>query len=365
MKILVYLAHPAHFYLFKNSIAELRKKNHTVIIASKNKDVLQQLLIEHKEDYVKIEKKQRADNKIAIVWNSIFRSLRLGAIIKKNKIDLVVSSAADFAPICRMYGAPIINFLEDDLAEFPMYSRIFGPFINQIICPVSCDTGRLEEKTIHYPGNQELAYLHPNSFIPSWDIVKALFSKDKKNYIFRFAKLTAWHDDNISGISNKTAEKIINYLGALGNVFISSERELPESIDKFRIKISAKEMHHFLFYADLLISDSQTMTAEAAVLGTPSVRYNDWVGRLGYLEELETKYGLTFGVKSGEEEILLKIIKEVISKSEDKTYWQQNRKKFINNSIQTDKMITWFIENYPNSVSTCSGNKSYIFNNFR
>jgi hypothetical protein len=70
-------------------------------------------------------------------------------------------------------------------------------------------------------------------------------------------------------------------------------------------------------------------------------------------------------VKSGEEEILLKIIKEVISKSEDKTYWQQNRKKFINNSIQTDKMITWFIENYPNSVSTCSGNKSYIFNNFR
>ncbi len=35
------------------------------------------------------------------------------------------------------------------------------------------------------------------------------------------------------------------------------------------------------------------MIAEAAVLGTPSIRFNDFVGKLGYLEDLEHKYGLT------------------------------------------------------------------------
>lgn len=29
------------------------------------------------------------------------------------------------------------------------------------------------------------------------------------------------------------------------------------------------------------------MAAEATILGTPSIRFNDFVGKLGYLEELE------------------------------------------------------------------------------
>ena len=38
------------------------------------------------------------------------------------------------------------------------------------------------------------------------------------------------------------------------------------------------------------------MAAEAGVLGVPFVRFNDSVGRIGYLKELEDVYELGYGV---------------------------------------------------------------------
>ena len=55
-------------------------------------------------------------------------------------------------------------------------------------------------------------------------------------------------------------------------------------------------MHHALYFAEMFIGDSQTMTAEAAVLGTPALRLNNFVGKLGYLNELERKFNLTYGL---------------------------------------------------------------------
>ena len=71
-------------------------------------------------------------------------------------------------------------------------------------------------------------------------------------------------------------------------------------------------MHHALYYADIYIGDSQTMTAEAAVLGTPALRFNDFVGKLSYLEELEHKYELTYGIKTSEPEKLYEKIREIL-----------------------------------------------------
>ena len=44
------------------------------------------------------------------------------------------------------------------------------------------------------------------------------------------------------------------------------------------------------------------MAAEAGVLGTPFVRFNDFVGRLSYLNELENKYHLGRGHKTNDVE---------------------------------------------------------------
>ncbi len=55
-------------------------------------------------------------------------------------------------------------------------------------------------------------------------------------------------------------------------------------------------MHHVMAFASLYIGDSQTMAAEAGVLGVPFVRFNDFVGRIGYLRELEDTYHLGYGI---------------------------------------------------------------------
>nr|BBJ04652.1 hypothetical protein YBY_25010 [Marinobacter nauticus] len=46
-------------------------------------------------------------------------------------------------------------------------------------------------------------------------------------------------------------------------------------------------MHHVLAHARLVVTDSQTMTAEAACLGVSVVRVSTFVGKLSYLDDLE------------------------------------------------------------------------------
>ena len=61
-------------------------------------------------------------------------------------------------------------------------------------------------------------------------------------------------------------------------------------------------------------------SAEAGVLGIPFIRYNDFVGKIGYLADLEDNYELGTGIKPGDhqdiEAATLSIIKNVESKSE-------------------------------------------------
>ena len=71
--------------------------------------------------------------------------------------------------------------------------------------------------------------------------------------------------------------------------------------EKYRIKINPLDMHHVMAFASLYIGDSQTMAAEAGVLGVPFVWFNDFVGRIGYLRELEDKYELGYGIKASAE----------------------------------------------------------------
>ena len=49
------------------------------------------------------------------------------------------------------------------------------------------------------------------------------------------------------------------------------------------------------------------MAVEASVLGVPSVRYNSFYRKSSVLDELEYKFGLTFGFHAGAENELEKM----------------------------------------------------------
>ncbi|MBL7935369.1 MAG: hypothetical protein JNM51_06135, partial [Bacteroidia bacterium] len=73
MTVLVYLGHPAHFHLFKESIKSLQAKSHKVVIVIKSKDVLEKLLIDSNLPYINIAPKLKKNGKIALYVSLIKR----------------------------------------------------------------------------------------------------------------------------------------------------------------------------------------------------------------------------------------------------------------------------------------------------
>jgi len=154
----------------------------------------------------------------------------------------------------------------------------------------------------------------------------------------------------IQGITAQIAESIIEILSPYGKIYITSERELESQFEPYRLNINPLDMHHVMAFADIYIGDSQTMAAEAGVLGIPFVRFNDFVGRLSYLNELELKYQLGFGHKTSDEKGMLKSIDKLVKMEERKKIFAERRKKMLSEKIDFAKFQTWFIENYPGSV---------------
>ena len=108
-------------------------------------------------------------------------------------------------------------------------------------------------------------------------------------------------------------------------------------------------------FASLYIGDSQTMAAEAGVLGVPFVRFNDFVGRIGYLRELEDRYELGYGIKAssdGSVDALCARVQELVAlpAKERKAMFEARRERMLSEKIDCAKFLTWFIEEYPASV---------------
>lgn len=360
MKYLFYFGHPAHYHFYIPLIKKLQNNNEIKIVI-KNKDVLQKLLENEKISYVKISNKEIKKSKFEILNDLLIRDFKLFKIAIKYKPDLMIGSISDITHVGKLLNIPSIVMLEDDLAEVPQFDKITSPWASCLITPESCDVGKWNYKTVKYNGYQELTYLSEDYFKPNNEIVKNIFNLSQKNYIIRFSALSAYHDVGKSGITHKTAITIIKTLKKYGNVFITSEGQLEPELEKYRININPIHMHHYLYFADIYIGDSQTMTAEAAILGTPSVRFNDFVGKLGYLEELEHKYGLTYGIKTNEEDSLLLKIKELIVKQNLKKEWQKKAQLMLKEKIEVTSFLIWFLENYPKSFNILKKDPDYQY----
>lgn len=116
-----------------------------------------------------------------------------------------------------------------------------------------------------------------------------------------------------------------------------------------------------MYYATMLIGDSQTMTSEAAVIGTPAIRSNTFVGRISYLEEEEHKYNLTYGFLPTNSEAMFQKIDELLALPDLKATWQERRMKMLEDKIDVSAFFVWFIENYPESAKIIRENPDYQF----
>tara|TARA_B110000008_G_scaffold271107_1_gene302165 strand:+ start:3020 stop:4114 length:1095 start_codon:yes stop_codon:yes gene_type:complete len=359
MKILFHLGHPAHFHLFKNVIINLIKNKHEVFILIKKKDILEDLLKESGFSYHNILPKGRRDSKIGIAIGQLYQDFRMLRFCIKNRPDILIGTSVAISHVGKILVIPSINVNEDDAEVVPLYAKLAYPMASVILAPNVCSTGIWKKKTIQYSSYHELAYLHPNHFKPRKEVVQKYFNPKEKYFVIRFAKLTAHHDEGVEGLNKDIATRIIELLLPYGRVFITSERKLEADFEKYRIDINPLDIHDVMAYASMYIGDSQTMAAEAAVLGIPFIRFNDFVGRISYLEELENKYKLGFGIKTNNPDKLIETLKQLLKQKDCKKFYQERKKKMLSEKINYADFLSWFIENYPKSSKIMKENTDY------
>lgn len=358
MKILIYCAHPAQFLFYKFVIKKLKEKGHQVKLLIKSKDVLELLIKAEGFDYENILIEGRKDSKIGIIIGLLKRLFRINKIVRKFKPDILLGTDASIAQLAWFYRKPGIITLEDDAEIIPNLAKLAFPFAKHIITPLECSVGKWGSKKIGYAGYMKLAYLHPSYFKPD----KSKLSDVKQPfYLIRLSHLKAHHDFGIQGISLSILDTIIDKLEKKGSVLISSERPLPEKYTKYLIKIEPQNIHHYLNFADLLICDSQSMAMEAAMLGTASIRFSDFAGKISVLEELEHNYNLTYGIPTNKPEQLFKKLDELLLMNKLQSVFKDRRDKMLQDKIDVTAFMVWFIENYPQSAKIMKDNPEYQY----
>lgn len=349
VKILFFIVHPAKFHLFKHTINILKHRGHQIDTVIINKDVLEDLVISEGWDYANIfpegRRKKKSPSFLSTCVSAGKTVWRLASYTKGKKYDLFITDDL-LVVIGKLKKIPTLLFQDDDVSVVPESAWLMK-LCTKVVSPACSHMGRFKNKKIAYQGNHELAYLHPKYFAPDHNIVKT-FNPDGKRYsILRLVSLTATHDRGKHGIINQQALKLISLLKNYGNVFITSERPLPPELEKYRICIDPEKIAHALAFADLFIGDSQTMTSEAAVLGTPSLRFNDFVGKISYLEEEEHRFGLTYGFPTNAFDDLYAKAKELLGRPDLKDEWSKRRDNLLNSYIDVTKFIVDLIEKYP------------------
>lgn len=346
MRLLIDVNHPAHVHLFRNLSRVLEQRGNNVLWAARPRDVIEDLLVRYKCNYKMLTLPRKGYLNLA--KELVKRDIRLFRLVGDFKPEIMVGTSVCITHVSKVAPAKSIVFNEDNL-DLKKLSLICYPFADTI-CTPDCFQEHFGPKHIKYPSYHELAYLHPNRFQPDPKILKKLkVFKGKKYFILRFVSFSASHDAGEAGISLTLGKQLIEKLAPFGKIFITSERTLVPEFERYRISIAPHEIFDALYYATMCIGDSQTVIAEAAVLGTPAIRCNTYVGHQGkvpYLDELEDKYGLTYGFLPNDEDKMFDKIIELLNKPDLKEEWQKRRNRMLMDKIDLTDWMVNFVKNY-------------------
>ena len=347
MNILMDIAHPAHVHLLRNTYFELVEKGHNVFVTVKDIPAAIILLDRYQIPYIYLGGKR--DSLLGKAILQFKYNFTIWKLVVAEKIDIGFCSSMTIAHISRISRMKSVLLDDDDDEVEPLYVKYAHPYANTILSP-DC-LKRKSSKTIYYSGYHELAYLYPSRFSPDLKVLSDIGLKESDTYyLLRFNAFKAHHDSGVKGLSPDDKRKLIQTLEKTGRVFITTESEIDEEFRKYQLKVSPEKVHSLIYYASMLIGDSQTMTSEAAVLGTPAIRCNTFVGRISYLEEEEHKYGLTYGFRPENSNAMFAKIEELIAIPDLKNEWQRRRQKMLADKIDVTAFQVWFIENYSESA---------------
>lgn len=361
MNILIDIGHPGQVHLFRYVIKQLQKKNHKVIVTVKDISSAKRLLEAFDIEYLSLGKK--FDSVFLKGLSQIRYNFNLYRIAVQEKIDVAVGSSITIAHVSVVHKMKALVLDDDDAEVVKLFSLFAHPFADCILSPSALAHQRTGRKDHSYAGTHELFYLHPTYFTPDPSVLPEVGLKpDEPFFLVRFVSGKAYHDKGEKWMTNSQKMRIVKLLETDGKVLITTEREIEPEFQKWQLKISPERIHHLMYYATIFVGDSQTMTSEAAILGTPALKCNSFAHKLSIPNMLEEKYNLCYSYHPSEFEKMYSKISDLLHNSNLKVEWNKKKERFLGDSIDPTSFVVWFIENYPESKKVMRGNPDFQYN---
>lgn len=338
-KLVAFLpAHPKQVWILR-SIADELSPVADVLWVLRDKDCSVPLAKALGLDYILMSKAAsgRWGNALELAGN-IIRCVRIS---REHEVDMWVTKYGCGSIAARLTGAKSLAYGDDDVDIVPVTAWTSFPFAEMALVTRHTRMGRFEHKAVRFQGCFELCYLHPSRFTPDRAIWTEMGLADGEPYaIVRLSSLRAHHDHGIRGASTELLRRLVQLSGNRFRLLITSEDPLVPEFEPLRLTIPPQRIMHALAFAEFFVGDGQTMTTEAAVLGTPAFRINDFVGRIASMEEIAS-YGLTFGFRPGQESVLLNALNECLGMSNRKAIFAERRQRYLSDSIDP---VPWFAQ---------------------
>ena len=352
MRVGIFINTPAQFHFYRNIAARLKERGHEVRLLFRKYGEIEDLIREMGYDATIFSYKANSKyGKILALPGDVIRAYKY---LKDFKPDLVTGFGVYDAYTSLLLRSGCVVFNDSEPRVNPLsYSiqvKAYMPFIDTILTPDSF-RDELGKKHLKVASYKEMAYLHPDYYTPQDDVLDIMgLSKNDEYVMLRFNAFDAVHDAGIKGFTNEDKIRLVRELEKHAHVFVSAEGKVPRELERNLLPVPKSRIHDVIYYAKLLVTDTQTMATEAALLGTPVIRSNKFVGPkdMGNFIELEERFGLMFNIRDPGEAIQKAI--ELVQTEGLKKEWQKKRKKLLEEKIDITSFMVWFLENYPHSL---------------
>jgi predicted glycosyltransferase len=334
---------PAQAHQFRPAVQELERSGHAPLVLARDYGCTIDLLEFNNLPY-------EIYGAAGMEKNSLYRRLpkhyyQVCKRVLQYDPDVVFGRSVFAAHAGTFARTPTILIVDSEVTSID--HRLSRPVADLILTPHTFKK-HLGDCHYRFNGFTECAYLHPNVREPTTDIRSELgLAPDDHYAILRFNCLRAHHDVGESGFTIDQRNRLIEKLSDHVTVFVSDEAveggAAPPSAQAYDLHPAL--MHDALAEAELLIADTQTMVTEAALLGTPAIRSNSFVGDsdMGNFLELE-QAGLIRNHADFDD--VLDSAQELLADETAHTRWQQKSREFMADKVDLTDLIVYVALSY-------------------
>lgn len=286
MRYLIFANTPAHVHLYRPLVDRLVGDGADVLVLGRDYGCTRDLLSYYDLPY---ELYGRQGTSVrSLVANAPRQFASIARRARGYDPDVIFGRGAYAAFAGVVTGTDPVLVLDSEPSD--LGHRVSSRFARTVLTPQSFRPV-LGPHHYRFDGLTECAYLHPSVTDTDPSVRADLGVGPEEPYVVvRLNAFDALHDVGATGEAATTHRRLLDALNDHATVFVSDEggRVDFDSVPARPYDLHPGKIHDVLAEASLLVADTGTMVTEAALLGTPAVRFVDESEPpLGVFEELE------------------------------------------------------------------------------